>query len=96
MSKRALIVLLLGLNLLILATLILSSWSLPAAYGQAVPLGQNYLMVAAEIRDGVDALYIIDLPQRRLHVFVPSRDQNDRRLFHVGFRDLQRDFRPSD
>lgn len=96
MSKRAYVVLLLGLNLLLLATLILTSWRLPAAYAQPVPLGQNYLMVAAEIRDGVDALYVIDLPQRRMHVFMPSRDQNDRRLFHVGFRDLQRDFRPSE
>jgi len=51
MSKRALIVLLLGLNLLLLATLILSSWSLPAAYGQAVPLGQNYLSITHGAKD---------------------------------------------
>ncbi|MBN2563064.1 MAG: hypothetical protein JXQ75_19235 [Phycisphaerae bacterium] len=96
MTKRALIVLLVGVNLILLAALILASgWGLPAAYAQAVPLGQNYLIVAAEIRDGVDALYVIDLSQRRMHVFRPNRDQNDRRLLHVGFRDLQRDFRGS-
>jgi hypothetical protein len=96
MSKRALIVLLLGVNLLLLTTLIVASWHLPAAYAQGVPLGQSYLIVAAEMRDGVDALYIVDLSQRRLHVFVPNRDMNDRRMFYVGFRDMQRDFRGND
>ncbi|MFH1416966.1 MAG: hypothetical protein ABII12_01580 [Planctomycetota bacterium] len=93
MTKRAVIVLLVGVNLVLLSTLILSSWQLPAAYAQAAPLGQNYLIVAGEIHDGVDALYVIDLAHRRMHVFVPNRDQNNRRVFNVGFRDLQRDFR---
>ncbi len=93
MSKRGIVVLLVGLNLCLAAVLILSAWKPPAAYAQAAPLGQNYAVVAGEIRDGVDALYILDLAQRRLHVFVPNRDQNNRRLFHVGYRDLQRDFR---
>lgn len=93
MSKRGYIVLLVGVNLLLLSTLILASWRLPRAYAQAAPLGQNYAMVAGEIRDGVDALYVIDLPRRLLHVFIPNRDQNNRRIFHDGIRDLQRDFR---
>ena len=61
MTKKSIIILLVGLNLVLLATLILTSWKLPAAYAQAAPLGQNYVMVAGEIRDGVDALYVIDL-----------------------------------
>ncbi len=93
MTKRAVIVLLVGINLVLLSTLILSSWHLPSAYAQAAPLGQNYLIVAGEIHDGVDALYVLDLAQRRMHVFVPNRDQNNRRLFNAGYRDLQRDFR---
>ncbi|MBK8267918.1 MAG: hypothetical protein IPK83_06275 [Planctomycetes bacterium] len=93
MTKRALIVLLVGLNLTLAAVLILSVGSPPAAYAQAAPLGQNYAIVAGEIRDGVDALYVLDLQVRRLHVFIPTRDQNNRQLIHVGFRDLQRDFR---
>lgn len=93
MTKRALIVLLIGLNLVLLATLILAAWRPPAANAQPAPLGQNYLMVAGEINDGVDGLYMVDLSQRRLHVFVPNRDINNRRIFHMGFRDLQRDFR---
>ena len=93
MTKHARIVFLVGVNLLLLATLILSSWSLPAAYAQAAPLGQNYAMVAGEVRDGQDAVYLLDLPRRRMHVFVPNRDFNNRRLFYEGSRDLQRDFR---
>lgn len=93
MTKRALIVLLVGLNLTLAAVLILNVGSPPAAYAQAAPLGQNYAIVAGEIRDGVDALYVLDLQVRRLHVFIPTRDQNNRQLIHVGFRDLQRDFR---
>lgn len=93
MTKRALIVLLVGLNLTLAAVLILTSWEPPAAFAQAAPLGQNYALVAGEIRDGVDGIYVLDLPVRRLHVFIPNRDQNNRQLFHVGYRDLQRDFR---
>ncbi len=93
MHKRTLIVLLAGLNLLLLAGVILFSWSPPAAYAQATPMGRNYAVVAGEINDGRDALYILDLPRRRMHVFVPNRDQANRRLFYAGYRDLQRDFR---
>ncbi len=93
MTKRAAIILLAGANLVLLATLILVSWSPPAAYAQATPLAQNFLIVAGEINDGVDALYIIDLANRRMHVFQPNRDLNDRNLIYVGFRDLRRDFR---
>jgi hypothetical protein len=93
MSKRALVVLLAGVNLLLLAVLILAGYRLPAAYAQPAPLGQNYLMVAGEIHDGVDGLYVLDLAQRRMFVFIPNRDQNNRRVTLEAFRDLQRDFR---
>lgn len=93
MTKQAIVVLLVGVNLLLAATLILSASHPSAAYAQVAPLGQNYVMVAAEIRDGNDALYVIDLAHRRMHVFVPNRDQTNRRLFHAGWRDLQKEFR---
>ena len=93
MNKRVIIVLLVGLNLLLLATLFIGNYRLPAAFAQATPLAQNYLMVTGEIRDGVDALYVVDLASRRLHAFVPNRDLANRRFFHVGYRDLQKEFR---
>jgi hypothetical protein len=92
-TKRALIVLLVGLNLLLLATLILFSYRPPAAFAQPAPLGQNYLMVAAQFRSGADAVYVVDLPQRRMHVFIPNREQLNRRFIYSGYRDLQKDFR---
>jgi len=94
MNKRTIAILLVGLNLTLLAALILAAWKPPAALAQPVPLASNYLMVAAEIRDGADALYVFDLAQRRMHVFVPNMDQNNRRLVYEGFRDMARDFRP--
>jgi hypothetical protein len=93
MTKRALIVLLVGVNLVLLATLILAGWHLPAAYAQAAPLGQNYVLITGQVNDNSDALYMVDVSQRRLHAFIPNRDLNNRRAFYVGFRDLQRDFR---
>lgn len=93
MTKRSVIVLLVGLNLLLLATLILFSYSPPAAMAQAAPLGQNYLMVAGQMQTGLDALYVIDLAHRRIHVFLPNRDQANRRIFYEGYRDLQKEFR---
>ena len=93
MNKRTLIVMLTGLNLLFLATLAVVAFPPSKAHAQAAPLGQNYLMVAGEIRNGVDALYLIDLGRRRLHVLVPNRDLNNRRMIYAGGRDLQRDFR---
>ena len=93
MTKRALIVLLVGANLLLLATLIILNASPPAAYGQAAPLGQNFSMVAGQIQRGVDGLYVLDLSQRRLHLFIPNRDQINRRAAYIGYRDLQKDFR---
>ena len=94
MNKRASVLLLAGLNLLLLTVLILAAWRPPVARAQAVPLAANYLMVAGEIRDGADALYVFDLAKRRMHVFVPNVDQNNRRVVYNGFRDLERDFRP--
>jgi hypothetical protein len=93
MAKRGVIALLAIVNLVLLLALIVTAWRPPSAYAQPTPLGQNYVMVTSEISSGLDALYILDLSQRRMHVFVPNRDVNNRRIFHMGFRDLQRDFR---
>ncbi len=93
MTKRSLVVLLVGVNLVLLATLMLWTWRLPEARAQIAPLGQNYVIVAGQIRDGVDAVYVIDLSQRRLHVFLPNRNQANRTVLYGGYRDLQKEFR---
>ena len=93
MTKRGIIVLLIAINFMLLSTLILMRWDPPSAYAQGVPLAHNYLMVTAEVRDNNDGLYVLDLSQRRLYVFIANRDVNDRGLFLAGARDLMRDFR---
>ena len=93
MSKRAIIILLAGLNLVLLASLFLTVYRPPAAYAQAVPAPQSLVMATAEIRDKENALYMLDLAARRMHVFITNRALNNRRMIYVGYRDLQRDFR---
>ncbi len=93
MNRHAVVVLLVAVNLVLLASLILLNGSPPTAFAQVAPLGQNYAMVAAEIRHNLDGLYVLDLAQRRLHLFIPNRDQINRRAVYIGYRDLQKDFR---
>jgi hypothetical protein len=93
MNRRGVIVLLLGANLFLLATLIILNAPPPEAFAQAAPLGQNYVMVTARIRQDMDGLYVLDLSQRRLHLFMPNRDTMNRRAVYLGYRDLQKDFR---
>ena len=91
MTRRAYVLLLLGLNLLLLTTLIIVSGRPSAAYAQGAPLASNYLMVSGSILQNHDVLYMIDLANRDLHVF--EVDRSTRRIFHRDARDLLRDFR---
>ncbi len=93
MSRKSLITMLVGANLLLLSVLIVAHTEPKKAHAQVAPAAQKYVMVAGEINDGADALYIIDLSRRALHVFVPNRVMNDRRMIYAGARDLARDFR---
>lgn len=91
MTKRTCVVLLLGINFLLLATLIIVSGRPPAAYAQGAPLASNFVMVSGSILSNHDVLYMIDLANRDLHVF--EVDRSTRRIFHRDARDLLRDFR---
>ena len=91
-SKRSIIVALVGLNVFLLAALILSSYSPPAAYAQRVGGAWNYIAVSCEVDESYDAFYLVDLGARRLHAFMPSQKQ-DGNLEYVGSRSLESDFR---
>jgi hypothetical protein len=93
-SKRMLIVMLAGVNLLLLAGLILSITRMPAAYAQDAGRPGDFVMATAEV-DGRDAdiLYLLDVPKHRLHAFLTQGPQS-RRLDYIGFRSLDRDFEP--
>lgn len=79
------------LNAGLLAALVLRASPPPAALAQGTGLAGNYVMVAGEIQDGYDALYLIDLTTRHLHAFYYDRGTNA--LRHGGYRSLERDFR---
>jgi hypothetical protein len=83
--------LLVSLNLVLLTGLLLTAYTPPAAYAQGTGLAGNYLIVAGEIQDQLDALYIVDLRARTLHAFY--YDKSDKRIVYSDFRYLERDFR---
>ena len=91
-SKRSIIVALVGLNLFLLAAMVLSTYSLPAAYAQRMGAGINYISVTCEADLDSDVFYLVDLASRRLHAFIPARTL-DGKLQYVGSRDLARDFK---
>jgi len=94
MSKRVLIVLLAGLNVMLLVCLLLSAYSPPAAFAQAVARTGEYILVAGEAEFNNDVIYLLDLNRRQLHAFralIPRGGQQIR-MGWVGMRDLARDF----
>ncbi|HEY3244312.1 MAG TPA: hypothetical protein VGM03_13280 [Phycisphaerae bacterium] len=93
LSKRGLVVMLAILNGLLLLGLILSVTGLPGAYAQlGGPRPGDFIAVTAEASSGVsDALYIIDVPEHKLHLFIPEGPQTHK-LAYMGSRDLEKDF----
>ena len=90
-TKRSIITALVGLNLLLLAALVFSTYSPPAAFAQRRGAAADYVAVTCRADKDYDALYIIDLTERNLHCFVPNRDRSGRTLY-AGRRNLVADF----
>lgn len=91
MRKTTWLSMLVCVNLVLLTGIVLCSTSPPAAYAQGTSLAGDYLVVAGEIQDEHDALYILDLRDRLLHVLY--FDRGTKTLRHAATRDLERDFR---
>lgn len=91
LDKSMVIAALVCVNLLLATTLALGSYSLPAAHAQGAGLSGNYMVVAGEVQDGYDAIYLIDLQTRMLHVLY--HDRGARQLEYGGNRNLEVDFR---
>lgn len=92
MRKRAALGLLICVNVALLAAIVLKTTSPQAALAQAVGgLNDNYMVVTGEIQDGNDAIYIVDVKGRALHVFIYDRGR--RVLQYASSRNLERDFR---
>jgi hypothetical protein len=92
LSKRTIIVALVGLNLFLLGALILSSYAPPAAYAQVRGRPGDFVMATTQIHKDIDALTVIHTPTGAMHVFVPQESKNGASLQYVMTRDLNRDF----
>lgn len=95
MTKRNVVVLLAGLNLLLLAMLILATYTPPAAYAQGLTRAGEFVLVSAEAEQSNDAIYLLDLRSRQLHVFrsnFPRAGGDPIRVAFMHTRDLVRDF----
>ncbi len=93
LKKRSLIVSLVGVNLLLLAVLLIGSYSMPSAYAQ-VGGGRpgDWLAVTAKAQgQAYDALYLLHRQDRKLYVLYPTSVQG-RQYQAAAFRDLKRDF----
>jgi hypothetical protein len=93
MSKRFLLMLLVGVNVVLLTALLFSVASPPVAHAQ-VTAGRpgDFMMSTVSVTDQYDALFIVDSPARLLHCFMPSANR-DGRLIHAQTRSLANDFR---
>lgn len=90
-TKRSIITALVGLNLLLLAGLIFSTYSPTAAFAQRRGAAADYVAVTCRADEDYDALYMIDLAERNLHCFVPNRDRKGG-ILYAGGRNLAADF----
>jgi hypothetical protein len=101
MSKQVLIVALVGLNLLLLAGVILTACPPPAAMAQtsaasAAAGSGDYMLLSCMAEPGNDAIYVLDLTSQILFAFrtpYPYQIGDPVRIQLVSMRDLGRDFR---
>ena len=101
MTKHVLIVVLVGLNLFLLAGVILVTYSPPAAMAQAATVegaaDGNYILIAAEAGLNNDVVYVFDMGNEFLHAFRTPfprfGDDQPAQIRHVFTRDLSQDFK---
>ncbi len=91
MKSNGWLTVLVCVNLVLLTALIVLGLPPRTAVAQGTGLAGNYLVVAGEIQDEFDALYLIDLHERTLHTFYYNKGSTE--IQYAGFRSLERDFR---
>lgn len=95
MSKRVAAFLLVALNLGLFSALLLGSYTPSQAFAQGLTRSGEYILVAAEAEQSNDAIYLLDLRTRQLHVFrstFPRAGGDPIRVTLLHSRDLVRDF----
>ena len=85
-------ILLIGLNVLLGSMLLLETYSLPGANAQVAGLRGDFACVTAKpLGQTYDVLYILDVPDRKLHAFYVSGARR-RQFVEAPPRDLVADF----
>jgi hypothetical protein len=87
--KRAVIIGLVVVNVVLLAALLLAT-DPPKAYGQAVHGATDYLVVTGHYERDYDAIYMIDLGRRKMCFFL--FDRTTKRMTPYAIRKLRTDF----
>ena len=91
--KKALIAILICINVGLLATLMLGTFT-PKADAQVYRPASDYLMMSGNMTSSSENVYVIDLSRRRLVGW--QWDKTDRRLRQLGSRNLRTDFKRAD
>ncbi|HET6430246.1 MAG TPA: hypothetical protein VFJ30_17650 [Phycisphaerae bacterium] len=86
--KQFILVALICLNAALIVALVAGPPT-PKAYGQV--MGSNYLVVSGRVDGDTEAVYMIDLSNRRLAGLIMTRE-GPKAIGPVGGRDLMRDF----
>lgn len=93
-TKHSVIVLLSLVNLVLLAALVLGSYSPTAAVAQSGARPGDFISVTAKAAgQSYDVLYVLDVRERKLVGFYPGAG-NRGQLRSTAPRDLTQDFRP--
>lgn len=91
MNRRSALSLLLVLNAALLLASLLSSDRGRKAEAQTHGGNSGFLCVTAKASgQAFDVVYLLDVPQRKLHAMYPTSPQN-RQLSYAQFRDLSKD-----
>lgn len=91
-TRRSVIVILVGVNLLLLGLLLVGSYSLPAAHAQIGARAGDFACVTAKVAgQSYHTLFVLDVPSRKLYAFYPV-DGHTNRLAASAPRDLVKDF----
>ena len=90
--KRSTLVALIGLNLLLFAGLLITSFELPQAHAQGRGRPGDYLIATCRTREELDALVVINGQRGGLFVWVPKETGGAVKLIPTGARNLYYDF----
>lgn len=94
LSRRSMLLGLAGLNVLLVVALLAGALSSPSAFAQS-PGGRpgDFICVTAKTAGQTyDAVFLLDVPARKLHAMYPANVQQ-KQLSYAQFRDLDKDFR---